>query len=163
MVTDKQKEAAGELEAVREELAGLRQEMEAQARQLEEREAALARLEQALAGKDSELAALKQALADDEKSLTETEEALAQAVASYKEMVIEANPGVLAELITGATIDEVNESLQNARALMDRVRQEMEAEASRTRVPAGAPQRAPLDLSGLSPREKIQYAIGGNR
>ena len=56
----------------------------------------------------------------------------------------------------------MNESLKNARALMERVRQEMEAEAAKTRVPAGAPQRAPLDLSALSAREKIQYALGGS-
>jgi hypothetical protein len=87
---------------------------------------------------------------------------LPQAVAAYKELVVQANPGVLAELITGDTIDEVNESLENARILMDRVRQEIEAEAAKTRVPAGAPQRAPLDLSALSPREKIKYAIGGS-
>jgi len=76
--------------------------------------------------------------------------------------VVQANPGVLAELITGDTVEEVNESLKNAQVLVDRVRQEMEAEASKTRIPAGAPQRAPLDLSALSPREKIQYAIGGS-
>ena len=64
-------------------------------------------------------------------------------------------------ITTGDTIEEVNESLKNALALVERVRQEMEAEASRTKVPAGAPQRAPLDLSELSPREKIKYAMGG--
>jgi hypothetical protein len=77
--------------------------------------------------------------------------------------VIQANPGVLAEIITGDTVEEVNESLKHARSLVERVRQEMEAEASRTRIPAGAPQRVPLDLSALSPREKIQYAIGGSQ
>ena len=83
-------------------------------------------------------------------------------MATYKEIVVQANPGVLAEMITGDTIEEVNESLKNARAIMERVRQEMEAEAARTRIPAGAPQRAPLDLSALSAREKIQYAIRGS-
>jgi hypothetical protein len=28
-------------------------------------------------------------------------------------------------------------------------------------VPAGAPQRTPLDLSGLTSREKIKYAMEG--
>ncbi|MDO8569064.1 MAG: hypothetical protein Q7R57_10195, partial [Dehalococcoidales bacterium] len=88
---------------------------------------------------------------------------LSQAVAGYKSLVIQSNPGMLPELINGNTVDEVDESLKNARAIIDRVRQELEAEASRTRVPAGAPQRSPFDLSTLSPREKIQYAIGGKK
>lgn len=67
---------------------------------------------------------------------------------------------MLAELITGETVDEINESLKKARALIERVKQEMEAETAKTMVPAGAPQRMPMDLSALSPREKIQYAIG---
>ena len=163
MVTDQEKEQVGELEAVSGELAGLQQEKETLTRQLEDSNYTIAKFEQALASKESEAASLRQALAEAENKLSEVTEALAQAVAGYKALVIESNPGVLAELVTGNTIDEVNESLKNAQALIDKVRQEMEAEASKTRVPAGAPQRAPLDLSALSPREKIQYAIGGNR
>ena len=163
MVTDQEKEQVGELEAVSGELAGLQQEKETLTRQLEDSNYTIAKFEQALASKDSEVVALKQALAEAEKKLSGVSEALAQAVVGYKTLVIEQYPGILSELITGNTIDEVNESLKNAQALIDRVRQEMEAEASKTRVPAGAPQRAPLDLSALSPREKIQYAIGGNR
>ena len=77
--------------------------------------------------------------------------------------MVDSNPGVFAELIAGDTIDEVNESLKNAQVLVERVRQEIESETAKTKVPVGAPQRVPLDLSALSPREKIQYAIGGNR
>ena len=152
-----------EPETAGEELEGLKQENEALARELKSRGAIITRLEQALASKDSEIIALKQAVDEADRKLTELNDALAQAVASYKALVVESSPGVLAELITGDTIDEVNESLENAKVLIDRVKQEMEAEASKTKVPAGAPQRAPLDLSALSPREKIQYAIGGNR
>ena len=161
MVTDKEREKADEVEATGEE-PDLKQENEALAREVKARDAAIIKLEQALAGKDSEIADLNQALNEAERKLVETGEALAQAVSSYKAMVVQANPGVLAELITGETVEEVNESLKNAQALVERVRQEMEAEASKTRIPAGSPQRAPLDLSALSPREKIQYAIGGS-
>jgi len=160
MVTEKERENANEVEAAGDEL-DLKKENEALTRELRSRDAAIARLEQTLAGKDSEIAALKQALNEAERKMADLGEALAQAVAAYKELVVQANPGVLAELITGDTVEEVNESLKNAQALVDRVRQEMEAEASKTRIPAGAPQRAPLDLSALSAREKIQYAIGG--
>ena len=163
MVNDKEQELTDEPEAATGELEVLKQEREALARELKSRDATIARLEQAVADKDSEVVALKQAVAEAEEKLTDLNNALSQAVASYRAMVVETNPGALAELITGDTIDEVNESLKNARVLVDRVRQEMEAEASKTKVPAGAPQRAPLDLSALSPREKIQYAIGGER
>ncbi len=161
MVTEKERENAEEVEAAGDGLDELKQQNEALTRELASRDAMITRLEQALAGKDSEIAALKQALSESERKLADLGEALAQSVAAYKELVVQANPGVLADLITGDTVEQVNESLKNAQALVDRVRQEMEAEASKIRIPAGAPQRAPLDLSALSPREKIQYAIGG--
>jgi uncharacterized protein (DUF3084 family) len=161
-VTEKEQGNNDELEATGDETDSLRQENEALTRELKSRDAAIIRLEQTLAGKDSEIAALKQALDEAERKISELGKALPQAVAAYKELVVQANPGVLAELITGDTVEEVNESLKNAQALVERVRQEVETEASKIRIPAGAPQRAPLDLSALSPREKIQYAIGGH-
>ncbi len=162
MVTEKEQGNTDELEANGDEIERLKQDKEALTRELKTRDAAIIRFEQTLAGKDSEIVALKQALDEAERKLVDLGKALAQAVASYKALVVQDNPGVLAELITGDTVEEVNESLKNAQALVDRVRQEMEAEASKTRIPAGAPQRVPLDLSALSPREKIQYAIGGS-
>ncbi|MFC2001794.1 hypothetical protein ACFLUZ_04745 [Chloroflexota bacterium] len=162
-MTDQEKELTDEPEASRGELEGLKKEREALTRELESRGATIAGLQQAQVNRDSEIVALKQVVSEAENKLANLSDALAQAVASYKDMVVKTNPGVLAELITGDTVDEVNESLKNAQALVDRVRQEMEAEAAKTKVPAGAPQRAPLDLSALSPREKIQYGIGGKR
>ncbi len=161
MITEKEQKKSGEVEGGGDELA-LKEENESLTRELESREGTIIRLEEALAVKDSEIAALKQSLHEARQTLDEISKALPRAVAAYKELVVQANPGMLAELIAGDTIDEVNESLENARTLMDRVRQEIEAEAAKTRVPAGAPQRAPLDLSALSPREKIRYAIGGS-
>jgi len=161
-VADKEQRLLAELEATGQELEGVKQEKEALTRGIESRDATITTLEQAVAGKDSELDTLKQTLTESEKKLNDIGDALAQAVASYKALVVESNPQVLPELITGDTIDAVNESLENAKALVDRVKQGMEEEASRTKVPAGAPQRIPPDLSVLSPREKIQYAIGGS-
>ena len=162
MVTEKEREESNELETGGGEMDGLKQENEALIRELKSRDVAIVRLEQALAAKDSEITGLKQALDEAERRLVEIGNALAQAVAGYKTLVVQANPGVLSEMITGDTVEEVNESLKNARALIDRVRQEMEAEAAKTRIPGGAPPRTPIDLSGLSAREKIRYAIGGS-
>ena len=162
-MADEEKELTDELADTRDELERLKQEKEALTRELESKDARIAELEQTVASKDNEITLLKQTIVESDQKLAEINDTLAQAIASYKSLVLEANPGVPAELLAGDTIEAINESLENALALIDRVKQEIEAEASRTKVPAGAPQRALLDLSVLSPREKIQYAIGGKR
>ena len=125
--------------------------------------ARLVELEQAVASKDSEIATLKQAEAELEGRLTTVSNSLAEAVTSYKTMAIQANPEVIEELVSGDTIESINESLNKAKALVSKVRQGLETEISLAKVPAGAPERTSPDLSALSPREKIQYAIAGRK
>ncbi len=127
-------------------------------------------LEDLVAQKDEELTKantriteLEQAVTESDEKLTTIKNSLTEAVASYKATVVQANPEVLEELITGDTIQSINESLKEAKTLISRVRQGLEVEISGAKIPAGAPQRTPPDLSALSPREKIQYAIGGKR
>ncbi len=127
--------------------------------EVKSRDAIIIKLEQAVAAKESEIAALKKELDGLKQTLDELHKTIAQAVVAYKGMVMAANPGLPAELITGDTIEAINESVKNAHAIMEKVRQEMEAAAARTRIPAGAPQRTALDLSGLSSREKIQQGL----
>jgi uncharacterized coiled-coil protein SlyX len=116
----------------------------------------ISELEQALSSRDSQIADLKQ-------SAAELEERLAQAVSSYRALAVRANPSVPEEAITGESIEEIDQSLTSAQALIERVRQELEAEIAGARIPAGAPPRKPIDLSALSPRDKIQQAIGERR
>ena len=116
----------------------------------------LAELEQAVAGRDNEIAAFKQ-------SRAELETRLSQAVASYRALVIKSNPALPEELVSGESIEEIDASLASAQLLIDRVRQELGAEIAAAKIPAGAPLRTPLDFSALSPKEKIQYAIGERR
>ncbi|OGN99769.1 MAG: hypothetical protein A2Y58_03935 [Chloroflexi bacterium RBG_13_51_52] len=118
-------------------------------------------LEKAIIEKDAGIASVKQSLEESGKTLEETEESLAGAVAAYKELVAQANSGLVAEMIKGDTIEEIRESVAGARALVERVKQEIGAENNLIRVPAGAPARTPPDLSALSPREKIKYGIEG--
>ena len=118
-------------------------------------------LEQVVAGKENEIAVLKQTGIELEGKLATISQSLAEAVANYKTTVVQANPEVIEELITGDTIESINESLGKAKALVSKVRQGVETEISLAKVPAGAPERTSPDLSALSPREKIQYAIGG--
>ncbi len=132
-------------------------------RGLESRDSRITELKQIVADRDSEIVTLKQALVNSDEALTDAQGSLAQAIASYRALVVQANPDILEELIIGDSIEAINQSLENARSLISRVKQGIEAEVAKTRVPAGAPQRTPPDLSGLSPREKIQYAIGGKQ
>ena len=133
-------------------------------------EARVIELESLVAEKDEELnranariAELEQTVAEADDKQSKLNEGLNQAVSSYKALVIQSNPDVLEELIAGDSIEVINDSLASARELISKVRSGVESEISSVRVPAGAPQRAPIDLSTLSPREKIQYAIGGKR
>lgn len=130
---------------------------------LSEAGARITELEQMTAERESEVAALKHSLASSGETLDSIKTSLAQAVSSYRALVVQANPDVLDELVAGDSVETVNQSLETAQALISRVRQGLEVEASRMRVPAGAPQRTLPDLSALSPREKIQYAVGSNK
>ena len=162
-MADNEQELTDELTLARDEAANLEQEKEILNRELESRNAAIIELEQAVADRDGELVILKETVVTADRKLTEVSSSLAQAVESYRGQVAAANPDVPVELIAGGTIEVVNQSLESARTLVNKVKQGIEDEALRVKVPAGAPQRTPLDLSVLSPREKIQYAIGGNR
>jgi len=123
----------------------------------------ISELERAIADRDKQIAALKQSMAELEQKLADLENSLSQAVSSYRALAVKANPGVPEELIAGDSIEAIDKSAEDAQTLIDRVRKELEAEIAGARVPAGAPQRTPADLSALSPQEKIQYAIGERR
>jgi len=131
--------------------------------ELEQVRSRVVELEAVVAQKEEELAEANARISEFELVVAERGEKLAQAVSSYKALVVKANPEVLEELITGDTIEDINASLEKAKSIVGRVRQGVEAEMASARVPVGAPERTPTDLSALSPREKIQYAIGGKR
>ena len=120
-------------------------------------------LEDLLAQREEQLDKANARISELEQVVAESGRNLAQAVSDYKQLIIKSTPGVLDELVVGETIEEINSALERARVIVGRVRQGLEAEMASAKVPAGAPERTPVDLSALSPREKIQYAIGGKR
>ena len=128
-----------------------------------ELEGLVAEKEEELSQANTRVAELEQAVADSNNKLSKVNESLNLAISSYKALVVQSNLDVPEELIAGDSIEAVNNSLTSARELISKVRSGIEAEISSAKVPAGAPQRAPIDLSALSPREKIQYAIGGKK
>jgi len=142
-----------------EQKGGVSEKQENIENELKARGARIIKLEQDLATKESEILALKNELDGLKQAVVDRDKAMAQAVADFKETVIQANIGLPPELIAGDTIAAVKESLHNARAVVEKVRQEMDAAAAQARIPAGAPQRLAPDLSGLSPREKIQQGL----
>jgi hypothetical protein len=121
----------------------------------------IAGLEKTLAEKDRELAVLRQTAEQAGQANTRLSGELSKAVAAYKEVVGQANPGPVADMLKGDTIAGINESLISARALVARVRQDIGAETARVSVPAGAPMRTVPDLSALTAREKIKFGIEG--
>jgi len=153
----------GQSEASRERIAELENLIAQKDQELASRDTRISELEQAVAGLESEIAALKQAVAESDDNLNKLNESLNQAVASYKALVIQSNPDVPEELVTGDSIEAIADSLASAKELVTKIRKGMEAEISLVRVPIGAPERTAPDLSALSPREKIQYAIGGKQ
>ena len=128
-----------------------------------ELEGLVAEKEEELSQANTRIAEMEQAVADSNNKLSKVNESLNLAISSYKALVVQSNLDVPDELIAGDSIEAVNNSLTSARELISKVRSGIEAEISSAKVPAGAPQRAPIDLSALSPREKIQYAIGGKK
>jgi hypothetical protein len=119
-------------------------------------------LEQIVTEKDGEIDRLKRTGEEFEGRCRVLEESLTDAVTGYKTLVVKSNPDIIEDLIEGDTIESINGSLERAKNLVSRVRQGVEAEISKVKIPAGAPERLSPDLSTLSPAEKIRYAIGGN-
>ena len=130
---------------------------------LAELEGLLAQRDEELAKAGERIAELEQAVASSEDRVSAISNSLTEAVSGYRALVVESHPEVLEELITGDSIESINESLEKAQGLVSRVRQGLETEITLARVPVGAPERSSPDLSALSPREKIQYALGGKK
>jgi hypothetical protein len=125
--------------------------------------ARVADMEQLVKERNTEINSLKQSAAELEEKQRITTRALTETVAGYKKLVVQINPGIMPELINGDSVAAIDVSLEKARNLVSQVRQSIEKEQSSARVPVGSPGRHKPDLGALSPREKIQYAIGGKQ
>ena len=107
----------------------------------------------------SRIAQLEQGIVSRDGELTATRQSLSGAVAKYRAAVLASAPGIPEELVKGESLDEIDSSLELARGIVSKVRQQLEIEAESNKVPTGAPPRMPQDLSALSPAEKIAYAL----
>jgi len=148
-------------------------ELEAIKAQLAEEQQAKAALEEAAAAKDSRIAELEGALSEATQAIEQgtaavqaatteiasAREAKDQAVAKYLTMAKALNPTIPEGIISGETIEEIDQSIDKGKAIVEAVKKAMETEAAATRVPAGAPTRGAIPTEGMSPKEKIAYAI----
>jgi len=153
------------------------EQLEAIKAQLEEEKTAKATLEEAMAGKDSRIAELETAVSEAKAEvltlseakgkeleataaeLAAASEAKNQAVAKYLSMAKALNPNIPEGIIGGESIAEIDQSVDKGKAIVEAVKKAMEAEAAAARVPAGAPTRGAISTEGMSPKEKIAYAI----
>ena len=127
------------------------------------RNEAISALEQAISEKDAKLAELETSLSEAKKeseAMTATlKEARDQAVSKYRDTVKTLNPTIPQNMIVGETIEEIDLSIERGKALVASVKQYLESEASKAKVPAGAPTRTTISVEGMSPKEKIAYGI----
>jgi chromosome segregation ATPase len=82
-----------------------------------------------------------------------------EAVQRYREVVLEREPQLPADLVAGESIGELDAAVERARLTVAQVRQHLEQQAQALRVPAGAPARGSPDLSELSSAEKIRLGL----
>jgi hypothetical protein len=150
-----------ELEAER---TKVQESIEAAALPLKER---IASLEADLQARTDELDRQK-ALAEERgtglASLTAQHEG---AVAAYRELVLQSNPVLPADMVQGSTVDEVKASVDKATALVGQIQQglatQQQTQQNSNNVPAGSPGRTPADLSAMTTREKINYGLDQSR
>jgi len=159
-----------ELETTKTELESVTADKDSLTNEVEAKAATILVLEQSVGEKDSEIATLKQSVEDSNQKAADAEEkftslngSLEATISAYRGVLLAANQNIPEELITGTTIDELNASVAKAATLVSQVRETIEAEIAAGRVPAGAPPRTPPDLSALSAREKIEYAVSESR
>ena len=155
-----------ELQTAKADLETSRMEVESLNSQLSERDSKMGELQTTITDKgvllesqESELYTLRQASLDSEGRLAELSNGLVEATEKYRSALVSANPSVPSSLITGESILEIDANLVTAQGLVETVKETLAATAAETAVPAGAPARSGPDLSSMSAKEKIAYAI----
>jgi len=86
---------------------------------------------------------------------------LGSALGKYRDLAVSANPNVPAELVKGASIEEMSQSVEAGIAMVAKIREAMSKQLAQTPVPPGAPPRTSgvPGLEEMSPIEKIKYGI----
>jgi hypothetical protein len=140
-------------------LAVIKAELEQEKKAKAEFEAVVAEKARRITELEASLNVVSQASEAAAAELTAVKAAHSQAVNKYLGAVKAANPTLPGDVITGATIEEIDASVAKALSIATAVKATLEAQAKEARVPAGAPPRGEISTEGLSPREKIAAGI----
>ena len=154
---------AGESEGVKpetekseESLDGSQDLVQPAAKELQDK---VAELENRVEAKSGEITGFEGQLARLSQDFEGAKAAYAYAVEDYKKLAASSNPLVPAEAISGATVEEVKDSLDRALKLVANVQQSLSKQAQASSIPAGAPARAGLETAAMSTKEKINYGL----
>lgn len=117
-------------------------------------------LEELAAVTESEASALEEARAALDAERAQTRAALDR----YRAALLAAEPELPPDLVRGESLEELEASLEAARATVAEVRARMEADAPSEPTPergfpVGAPPRGDLGTNGMSAAEKIRYGL----
>lgn len=145
---------------------GAADELAMVASQLDEEKKAKSALEQAVTERDTKVTELGKALSESQQQsevyaaeLVSIKESRDQTVSKYLAMAKTLNPTIPEDIIDGETIEEIDQSIEKSKAIVEAVKKAMKSEAAAASVPAGAPPRGGISTEGMSPKEKIAYAI----
>jgi hypothetical protein len=142
-----------DLEAVRGKAANL---VEEATKPLTER---IASLEAENKVKAEEVEASRKVIVEKDSNFASLSAQAGEAVKAYRDQVLKGNPLLPADMITGATVAEINTSAEKASALVESIKKGLQANDQTVKVPAGSPGRTPLDTSNMSTKEKITYGL----
>ena len=155
-----------ELTAIREELMAAQSELERFQVTAADREARAAHLEgqlsqvrEELSQAESETQAREGELAGAREQVESLQAQVRSSAERYREAALQQSPELPAELVTGDTVEEVDQAIQRARETVSKVRGHLESQAQAGRVPVGAPPRSGPDFSAMSAEEKIHLGL----
>ena len=142
-----------------EEHAAMKAELDEEKKAIAAAQAALTDRDKRITELQASVSVVQQAAETAATELTQAKDAYGKAVSKYLEMTRAANSTIPPDVITGATIEEIDATVAKALSIATAVKASLEAQAKQAKVPAGAPPRGEISLEGLSPREKIAAGI----
>ena len=101
----------------------------------------------------------EEARREGEEKLSAAQESLEDAVSRYRAILLKSMPEAPESMVGGETVDEVDRSFADARALVQQVRREVEEKLAKERLPAGSPTRGTANFATLTPMQKIRSAL----
>jgi DNA repair exonuclease SbcCD ATPase subunit len=106
----------------------------------------------------AQIEALQSEVASLREGLTAAQDQARSTATKYRDAILAVAPEVPADLVRGDSIEEIEASLAQARQIVSRLREHLEAQTPAP-VPAGAPPRTRQEFSDLSPQEKIALGL----